>query len=233
MHLPADFLARTGRWALGGVPEGQDARLAAQLAGQLRRGLIFVCRDDTRMAALEQAIRFFSPATTVLSLPAWDCQPYDRVSPNGEIAARRMDCLTRLASARPTENWLLLVTVNAVLQRLPPAAYLKDNAFAIRRGGQLTPDALIKYLAGNGFARVGTVMEPGEFAVRGGLVDLFPPGSEQPYRVDFFGDAVESIRQFDPADQRSRSETEVVALTPMSEVPLDADSVNRFREGDG
>ena len=229
-----DILGRAGRWALGGVPEGQDARLLAALAARLGRGIVFVCRDDARMAALEQALRFFAPDLPVIGLPAWDCQPYDRVSPNPEIAARRMDALSRLALAPPQESktaggWALLTTLNAALQRLPGPDYLKATAFSTRKGGALKQEDLLGYLSRNGYNRVATVMEPGEFAQRGGLIDLYPPGTELPYRVDFFGDEVDSIRRFDPGDQRSIGETDMLSLTPMSEVPLDADSIARFR----
>ncbi|MBP7066032.1 transcription-repair coupling factor [Ferrovibrio sp.] len=232
-----DMLARPGRWALGGVPEGQDARLLAALAARRRGGILMICRDDARMAALEQALRFFAPDLPVIGLPAWDCQPYDRVSPNAEIAARRMDALSRLAGAKPPEiygkGWLLLTTLNAALQRLPQAAYLEATALSAAKGGRLPPESLIAYLSRNGYSRVSTVMEAGEFAVRGGLVDLFPPGAEAPYRLDFFGDTVESIRLFDPASQRSiadaQAAVQALTLAPMSEVPLDEDSIARFR----
>lgn len=224
-----DMLGRPGRWTLGGVPEGQDARLLAALAAKHRQGLIMICRDDARMAALEQALRFFAPELPVIGLPAWDCQPYDRVSPNAEIAARRMDALSRLAGAKPDGGWLLVTTLNAALQRLPQAAYLETSALAATKGAKLPPESLIAYLSRNGYVRVSTVMEPGEFAVRGGLVDLFPPGAEAPFRLDFFGDSVESIRRFDPASQRSIGDADGLTLAPMSEVPLDEDSIARFR----
>lgn len=97
-----DILTRPGRWALAGSPEGQDARLLAGLAQRQKgRGVLHVCRDDARMATLEAALKFFAPDLPVLTLPAWDCQPYDRVSPNAEIAARRMDTLNRLSGERP------------------------------------------------------------------------------------------------------------------------------------
>ncbi|MEL3892415.1 transcription-repair coupling factor [Ferrovibrio sp. MS7] len=224
-----DMLGRPGRWALGGVPEGQDARLLAALAAKQRRGLIMICRDDARMAALEQALRFFAPDLPLIGLPAWDCQPYDRVSPNAEIAARRMDALSKLAGSRPEGGWLLLTTLNAALQRLPQAAYLDASALSAAKGGKLPPESLVAYLNRNGYTRTSTVMEPGEYAVRGGLVDLFPPGAEAPLRLDFFGDVVESIRRFDPASQRTIGDADGMTLAPMSEVPLDADSIARFR----
>src|SRR3546814_7122556 len=110
-----DILTRPGRWALAGAPEGQDARLLIALARrQQAAGLLHVCRDDARMATLEAALRFFAPELNVLTLPAWDCQPYDRVSPNAEIAARRMDTLNRIAGGLPEGPWLLLTTVNEI-----------------------------------------------------------------------------------------------------------------------
>ncbi|MFC3677536.1 transcription-repair coupling factor [Ferrovibrio xuzhouensis] len=227
-----NILTRPGRWALAGAPEGQDARLLIALTRrQQAAGLLHVCRDDARMATLEAALRFFAPELNVLTLPAWDCQPYDRVSPNAEIAARRMDTLSRIAGGLPDDPWLLLTTVNAALQRLPAPDYLRRTGFSTAKGSRVAPDTLVAYLAGNGYRRVSTVMEPGEFAVRGGLVDLFPPGSEAPYRLDFFGDEVENIRRFDPLTQRTIDTVLDLSLTAMSEVPLDADAVGRFRSG--
>lgn len=229
-----DILTRPGRWALAGAPEGHDARLLVALARcQGGTGALHVCRDDARMATLEAALKFFAPDLPVLTLPAWDCQPYDRVSPNAEIAARRMDTLNQLASGPAAERGplLLLTTVNAALQRLPGPDYLARTGFRAARGGRVPPAELTAYLTRNGYSRVSTVNEPGEFAVRGGLVDLYPPGTEYPYRLDFFGDEVENIRRFDPATQRSVDAVDGLALTAMSEVPLDEDAIARFRSG--
>lgn len=227
-----DILTRPGRWALAGSPEGQDARLLAALAQRQKgRGVLHVCRDDARMATLEAALKFFAPDLPVLTLPAWDCQPYDRVSPNAEIAARRMDTLNRLSGERPDVPWLMLTTVNAALQRLPQPDWFKGTGFSAAKGGRVKPETLIAYLGRNGYSRVSTVNEPGEYAVRGGLVDLFPPGTEAPYRLDFFGDEVENIRRFDPATQRTIDAVSELSLTAMSEVPMDEESVARFRSG--
>lgn len=227
-----DILSRPGRWALAGTPEGQDARLLIALAARQKgKGVLHVCRDDARMATLEAALKFFAPELPVLVLPAWDCQPYDRVSPNAEIAAKRMDTLNRLAGERPDVPWLLLTTVNAALQRLPQPGYLASTGFSAAKAARVKPETLIEYLSRNGYSRVSTVNEPGEYAVRGGLVDLFPPGTEAPYRLDFFGDEVENIRRFDPATQRTIDTVAELSLTAMSEVPLDADAIARFRGG--
>jgi len=230
-QLP-DILTRPGRWALAGTPEGQDARLLIALAMRQKGcGVLHICRDDARMATVEAALKFFAPELPVLTLPAWDCQPYDRVSPNAEIAARRMDTLNRLSGERPDAPWLLLTTVNAALQRLPVPDYLRSTGFSATKGARIKPEVLVEYLSRNGYNRVSTVLEPGEFAVRGGLIDLFPPGSEAPYRLDFFGDEVENIRRFDPANQRTIDTVDALSLTAMSEVPLDPDAIARFRSG--
>lgn len=227
-----DMLARPGRWLLGGVPEGQDARVLAALAlREPGRGLMHVCRDDARLAALEAALRFFAPDLDVAVLPAWDCQPYDRVSPNAEIVARRMDTLGRLAAMPAARPWLLLTTANAALQRLPEPDYFSRNSLHLMRGGRQKPEQLTAYLESSGYRRAGTVVEPGEYAVRGGLIDLFPPGTEEPFRLDFFGDQIESIRRFDPVSQRTVADADQLQLAPMSEAPLEPDAIARFRSG--
>ncbi|MFN4278449.1 MAG: transcription-repair coupling factor [Ferrovibrio sp.] len=227
-----DILTRPGRWALAGAPEGQDVRLLIALVQRQQGGsVLHVCRDDARMATVEAALKFFAPDLPVLTLPAWDCQPYDRVSPNAEIAARRMDTLNRLATRQDGQPLLLLTTVNAALQRLPQPDYFGNTGFRAAKGERVAPEKLVEYLSRNGYTRVSTVNESGEFAVRGGLVDLFPPGSEAPYRLDFFGDEVENIRRFDPASQRTIGAADELSLTAMSEVPLDEEAIGRFRSG--
>jgi len=216
---------------LGGAPEGHDARLLGllvQAAGG--RDVVFIAHDDAHMARLGEAFAFFHPGHAYLALPAWDCVPYDRISPNPAIVARRAETLAHLAEGTEAGR-LVLTTVNAVLQRLPPGEAFAGRRLAIAVGADLGREALIAYLAGGGYQRTGTVMEPGEFAPRGGLVDLYPPGADEPVRVDFFGDEVESIRSFDPLTQRSDRRLDRVVLGPTGETPLDAASIARFRAG--
>jgi transcription-repair coupling factor (superfamily II helicase) len=190
-----------------------------------------VCRDDARMSKLAELIAFFDPGVTVLRLPAWDCLPYDRVPPHRDIVAARIDSLVELAA--PTrENAggrILLTTVAAALQRVPPPGFLADATFAIKAGDRLKPEALFDYLGRNGYVRAGAVSEAGEYAMRGGIVDLFPPGQAHPLRIDFFGDDVESLRTFDPLTQRSIDKLERVALKPVREFRLDGQSIELFR----
>ena len=194
------------------------------------RSILHVARDDARMAATAEMLRFTAPDLVVLAFPAWDCLPYDRVSPNAEIVARRLDVLSRLAQGKQAPP-VVLTTVSAILQRVPARAVLAEAGLAARAGEELPQSALLAFFAGNGYHRAGTVREPGEYAVRGGIVDVFPPGEGEPLRLDFFGDELESIRRFDAMTQRSTGNEESFTLQPVSEVPLTEASVQQFRHG--
>jgi transcription-repair coupling factor (superfamily II helicase) len=216
---------------LFGAPEGWDAAVIGALlsAGAARRWL-HVCRDDGRMARLAAALGFFHPELQTLTFPAWDCLPYDRVSPNSEIVSRRIDTLTRLAAAGGDGAPLVvLTTINALVQRVPPRRLFDGRVLRLRPGGRIGLDRLQGFFRNNGYLRTDTVREPGEFAVRGGIVDLYPAGAPEPLRLDFFGDTLESVRRFDPLSQRSTGTLEEAVLRPVSEVLLDDDAVRRFR----
>ncbi|HXV25482.1 MAG TPA: DEAD/DEAH box helicase, partial [Alphaproteobacteria bacterium] len=222
-------MSAAGRLTIAGAPEGVDAQVLAERARL--DTLLHVARDDARMAELAELAAFFAPGLDILTFPAWDCLPYDRVSPNREIAARRIDTLTRLA-ARPTGvRHLVVTTINAMLQRVPAREAFAGRTLEIKAGGQLDQLELIRYLNANGYTRADIVDEPGEFALRGGILDLFPPGAEEPLRLDFFGDEIEAIRWFDPLTQRSGEHAEQIVLKPVSEVLLDRAAIERFRTG--
>ncbi|HEV2099109.1 MAG TPA: transcription-repair coupling factor [Stellaceae bacterium] len=182
------------------------------------------------MARFAAALAFFHPERDALTFPAWDCLPYDRVSPNGEILSRRIDTLTRLASADAEAPLAVLTTVNALVQRVPPRRLFSGRVLTLRPTGRIGLDRLQSFFRNNGYIRTDTVREPGEFAVRGGIVDLYPAGAAQPLRLDFFGDTLESIRTFDPLSQRSTGGASEAILRPVSEVLLDDDAVRRFRQ---
>jgi transcription-repair coupling factor (superfamily II helicase) len=221
-------LDRPGRQRLVGVPEGLDGRILAGLAG--RHQMLHVCVDDARMARLVESLGFFAPELEAVAIPAWDCLPYDRVSPHRDIVARRIDGLGRLLESQGQPP-LIVTTVAALLQRLPPQSAFQGARLALAEGEALGPDKLVGFLASNGYARSGTVAEAGEFAVRGGIVDLYPPGAAVPLRVDFFGDEVEAIRTFDPLSQRSAGRLQRFVIRPVSELKLDSEAIGRFRAG--
>ncbi len=213
-----------------GAPEGYDALLLGRRRAEHSGNIVHVARDDVRMARLADCLAFFVPEAEVLRFPAWDCLPYDRVSPNPVLVSERIATLARLRE-RPTKPRIVLTTVNALVQRVPPRAMFADASMTLAPGGDLVPAELARFLEANGYGRAGTVMEPGEFALRGGIIDLFPAGEAEPVRIDLFGDTIESLRRFDPASQRSGAKVERLVLRPVSEVPLDRDSVSRFRTG--
>ena len=213
-----------------GAPEGFDALLLARRRAESRGSVLHVCRDDARMARMAEALAFFAPHVEVLRFPAWDCLPYDRVSPNPEIVSERVATLTRLAEPGSTPR-ILLTTVNALVQKVPPRASFQGATLALKRGGRVKPERLTEFLEANGYHRTGSVMEHGEYAVRGGIVDLFPSGQAEPVRLDFFGDEIDDLRAFDTATQRSGAKVDALVLRPVGEVFLDADSISRFRSG--
>jgi transcription-repair coupling factor (superfamily II helicase) len=216
------------RVLLGGAPEGFDARL---LARELERGapVIHIARDDKRMEAMRAALSVMAPAAVVLDFPAWDCLPYDRVSPNPEISARRMATLAALGAGIPGP-FVLLTTVNAATQRVPARATVQASSFSAAVGERVNETKLKDFLSRMGFSPVSTVAEPGDYALRGGIVDIFPPGHSGPVRLDFFGDTLDGLRRFDPETQRTIEKLKSVDLSPVSEVILDEASITRFRQ---
>src|SRR5215469_4313179 len=218
------------RTTLFGAPEGHDAAVLGALLRDGNAGSwLHVCRDDARMGRFAAALAFFHPGLAVLTFPAWDCLPYDRVSPDGEITSRRIDTLTRLAAGDAKGPLFVLTTVNAVVQRVPPRGLFDGRVLAVGPGGRIGLDRLQSFFRNNGYTRTDTVREPGEFAIRGGIVDLYPSGAAQPVRLDFFGDQVESLRSFDPLTQRSTGSVDKLELKPVSEVLLDEPAIHRFR----
>jgi len=222
------------KWTIAGLPEGADALILAELARATGgTDILHVARDGQRLERLQDGLRFFSPEREVLVFPAWDCLPYDRMSPHPDIVAERLETLSRLAAPKPAgaPARIILASVGAALQRVPPRSLYAEAATILRKGQTLDVAWLTKFLGENGYGRAETVMEPGEFAVRGGLFDLFPPGTTEPLRLDLFGDTLESIRSFDPMSQRSTGSRDEVVLLPVSEVLLTPESIERFRSG--
>ncbi|MEM7269189.1 MAG: transcription-repair coupling factor [Pseudomonadota bacterium] len=213
---------------VGGAPEGYDAYLVAEQARTDAKPLIHIARDDRRAAAMADALAFFAADIPVLRFPAWDCTPYDRVSPNAEVSAQRMATLAALADglAQPA---IILTTVNAATLRTPTRDVVSASSFTAEVDQRVDIAQLTDFLARSGFNRATTVMEPGDYALRGGIIDIFPPGAPTPVRLDFFGDVLDGARRFEVESQRTLERIKRVELAPASEAPLDQSSVNRFR----
>ena len=213
---------------IAGAPEGFDANLI--LSEVAKSGpVMHVARDDKRLAAMQSALAFFAPDMPVIVFPAWDCLPYDRVSPNADVSAARMATLAGLAHGMP-DRFVLLTSLAAATQRLPARSLLRDAAFKARVGDRINEKALREFLVRMGFTQSPTVMEPGDYAVRGGIIDIFPPGQSGPVRLDLFGDVLDGARRFDPASQRTTEQLKMIELAPVSEVILDEQAITRFRQ---
>ena len=232
-------LNQGGTITLSAAPEGFDAFVVADLALALAKAgegravaLSFVARDGQRAQSFADTLAFAAPQIEALYLPAWDCQPYDRVSPNAAIAAQRMTALARLARTRGAieRPRILVTTINALVQRVPSLAFVKGAAFSAAPGNSVKMEDLALWLETNGFSRASSVRDVGDYALRGGILDLYAPGAPAPIRLDFFGDALESIRSFDPETQRSVGQLRTLDLVPMSEAQLTGESIKRFRQ---
>jgi transcription-repair coupling factor (superfamily II helicase) len=231
-----DTIGLKGRGAasviVDGVADGYEAFALAEAAAEAAPDgpLVFVARDGQRLPSLVETLSFVAPGLPVLELPGWDCLPYDRVSPGAGVSAERLEAMAGMtALRRKPHRALVLTTANALLQLMPPADAIEAQGFSARPGNQVDMNVLIERLERNGFERVSTVREVGEYAVRGGILDLFAPGSAEALRLDFFGDTLESIRAFDVASQRTTGQRDRIALESMSEVTLTEETIGRFR----
>ncbi len=236
---PAERLKPGQPLTLAGVPDGAEGLVIADLARAVAAGknppaisLAVICRDGARLAAASRALAFFAPDIEVLEFPAWDCLPYDRVSPHPAVVAQRVMTLARLSRVTGRDHpAVLLTTVNAILQRVPERAVIAKQSLSVAPGNVAPMANIIQWLELNGFNRASTVREAGDYAVRGGIVDLYAPGMDTPVRLDFFGDALESIRSFDPESQRTIGELRALDLVPVAEFQLTSDTIRTFRTG--
>jgi transcription-repair coupling factor (superfamily II helicase) len=217
---------------LAGVPAGFLPWLATDLAraafGSGKGRAVVIAADEAAMRALADTAPLFAPEVEVLTFPAWDCLPYDRASPALRVMAERFGTLNAL-QAKVSAPQLVIATANAASQRLLTPFRVRQLTRRIAEGERIEREALIRLLGDLGYQRADAVAEAGEYAVRGSLIDLFPAGESHALRLDFFGDEIESLRRFDPADQRSTDRAEAFTLMPASEALLDEASIKRFR----
>jgi len=239
MPSPAKALQAGKVLTLAEVADGAEGLVLADLARSIAAkadasaiSLLVVCRDGQRMQALSRALGFFGPDLQTMEFPAWDCLPYDRVSPNAGVVAQRMTTLSRLVRLKGHDKpTVLLTTVNAISQRVPAREFVATHALSVAPGNVVGMASIVEWLELNGFMRASTVREPGEYAVRGGILDLFAPGMDMPVRLDFFGDSLESIKTFDAQTQRSELPMRGLDLVPVAEFQLITETIRRFRTG--
>ena len=184
-------------YTLSSVAEGFDAFLLNSFAYQ-NKDILYIVSDGVELARTADLLQFINPKLQVLRFPAWDTVPYDRVSPNINIVAERINTLSELAAnPTPKHSRVVIASVGSVLQKLPPQKIFLNSSRELRVGNVLNFDNFLHYLAINGYVRVEQVFEPGEYAVRGDIIDIFPVGTDEPLRIDLFDEEIEKIRTFD------------------------------------
>lgn len=213
---------------LAGVAGGFLPVLLADLTRAAPKRAVYVAADEAAMRGVADTVHYFAPEIEVLQFPAWDCLPYDRASPSLRMTSERLATLAALQQKRSRPQ-LVITTINAITQRTLTPFRIRQLTAALKPGARIDRDRLAALLQANGYIRTDTVADAGEYAVRGSLVDLFPAGEVHGLRLDFFGDEIESIRSFDPADQRSIARVESFTLLPAAEALLDEEGIKRFR----
>ena len=213
---------------LAQVARGAQPLVMADLARASKGRAVFIAPDDSAMRSIVDAAAFFAPELEVIEFPAWDSLPYDRASPALSISARRLSALFRLQAGKAKAQ-LVVTTANAVLQRVLSPFRIRESVREFKPGMEIGRESLGLLLQKQGYGRTDTVIDKGEYAVRGSIVDIFPSGMDEALRLDFFGDELESLRTFDPNTQISTGRLDSHLLLPASEALLDEDSIKRFR----
>ncbi|MGN1280481.1 MAG: transcription-repair coupling factor, partial [Succinivibrio sp.] len=188
--------------------------------------VLVICADSYDALTLKSNLFALLPKTCIEYFSDWETLPYDTLSPHEDIVSSRI----RLLAALPhMEDGIVITTVQALMPRIAPVDYIASHSFAIRVGDRRNISKMKSDLTEHGYLLVEQVLSPGEFAVRGSIVDLFPMGCNSPYRIDFFDDEVDTIRIFDVDSQRSLEKINEISLLPAHEFPLDEKSISQFR----
>ncbi|MBD9398083.1 transcription-repair coupling factor [Pseudomonas sp. PDM11] len=225
LRLPS-LPATAGKQHWGNLPGAALSLAIAEAATCAKRFTLLLTADSQSAERLEQELSFFAPELPVLHFPDWETLPYDLFSPHQDIISQRISALYRLPSL---SHGVLVVPITTALHRLPPTRFLLGSSLVLDVGQRINVDDMRARLEAAGYRYVDTVYEHGEFAVRGALIDLFPMGSKQPFRIDLFDDEIETLRTFDPETQRSIDKVESIKLLPAREFPLEKKAVTDFR----
>ncbi|MBQ8465199.1 MAG: transcription-repair coupling factor [Alphaproteobacteria bacterium] len=215
---------------ISSVAEGYDAFLLGDIYQQNSKDLLYIVSDGVTLETTADLLHTLYPDIEILKLPAWDTVPYDRVSPNIEVTAERVQTLCALAkNPTPKKPRIIIASIGSALQKLPLKKIFLNSIREVKIGSELKFEDFLHYASVNGYVRVEQVMEAGEYAVRGDILDIFPVGTTEPLRIDLFGDEVERIRTFDVLTQRTTSELQKYTFQVMGELSLDQNSIKTFR----
>jgi transcription-repair coupling factor (superfamily II helicase) len=225
LRLPS-LPATAGKQHWGNLPGAALSLAIAEAASNANRFTLLLTADSQSAERLQEELSFFAPDLPVLHFPDWETLPYDLFSPHQDIISQRIAALYRLPELK---HGVLVVPITTALHRLAPKRFLLGSSLVMQVGQQLDVNQMRSNLEAAGYRCVDTVYEHGEFAVRGALIDLFPMGSSLPYRIDLFDDEIETLRTFDPENQRSIDKVESIKLLPAREFPLEKKAVTDFR----
>ena len=225
LRLPS-LPATAGKQHWGNLPGAALSLAIAEAASSAKRFTLLLTADSQSAERLQEELSFFAPSLPVLHFPDWETLPYDLFSPHQDIISQRIAALYRLPELK---HGILVVPITTALHRLAPKRFLLGSSLVMQVGQRLEVNQMRVNLEAAGYRCVDTVYEHGEFAVRGALIDLFPMGSSQPYRIDLFDDEIETLRTFDPETQRSIDKVESIKLLPAREFPLEKKAVTDFR----
>ena len=224
-------LAESASFSMEKIAPVTSSARAIFLAQREERVILHISANDKEMTRLVDSLPFFAPKREIIEFPAWDTMPFDRSSPNQKIISQRVKALSMLANGLDTKKqYIIVTTLNAALQKLPPISAMSENSLDLKKGDSIKTDKLLKFFADNSYDRVSKVYEPGEFAVRGSILDVFPAGVEKPVRIDFFGDEAESIKIFDPISQISEGVLDSIRLFSAAEIILNAENIEKFKK---
>ncbi len=215
---------------LGSVVKDAEPFAVEKLFRASQNDVLCILSDGVSLRQAYNTLRFIAPDIDVLVFPAWDSVPYDRVSPNANILSQRIDTLAKLVlESAGKKHRLVLTSIGAAIQKLPPKKIFLNTRKALQVGGKLNFDEFLHYVTINGYTRVEQVMESGEYAVRGDIIDIFPSGAEKPIRIDLFDDEIERIRLFEVETQRSTEDLKFYSFESANEVILDQNTIKTFR----
>lgn len=220
---------KLGSYTISSVPSGFDSFLLNDFTNQ-SKDILYIVSDGVELARTADLLQYLNPNLKILRLPAWDTVPYDRVSPNINIIAERVETLSELAlNPSPKFPRVTIASIGAVLQKLPPKKVFINSLRELAVGSKLNFNDFVHYVSINGYTHVEQVYEPGEYAIRGDIIDIFPVGTDKPLRIDLFDEEIERIRTFDVMSQRTQGELKSYVFRAMSEVLLDANTIKCFR----
>ena len=214
---------------LSGVAKDAEAFAIRDLLQTSSKNILCILSDGASLKQTFDTLKFIAPEIDILTFPAWDTVPYDRVSPNPTILSKRIETLAKLVLDDTKKRKVVLTSIGAAIQKLPPKKIFLNTRKSIQVGGKLNFDEFLHYVAINGYSRVEQVMESGEYAVRGDIIDIFPSGADQPLRIDLFDDEVERLRLFDVETQRSTEDLKFYSFDSANEVVLDKNTIKTFR----